>query len=111
MGAVTDHIGTRRAMPDALGHDSPLDAPLDAWQRRELTDTFGQRDELGFRQPAHEMCSLLDGGSHVPTWVRAMHEAGVHTPLVIENFSGHADNGQLLTESAQQLQAVMKTLA
>lgn len=73
--------------------------------------TFGQRDELGFRQPAHEMCSLLDGGSHVPTWVRAMHEAGVHAPLVIENFSVHADNGQLLTESAQQLQAVMKTLA
>ena len=72
--------------------------------------TDGERDAMGFRTDAFEMCSLPDGDMHMPTWVRALHDAGLRVPLIIENFATHAPSAQCLAESADQLRHIQITV-
>ncbi|MAE64880.1 MAG: hypothetical protein CMJ18_11480 [Phycisphaeraceae bacterium] len=73
--------------------------------------TAGTVDDLGFREAGTEMCALTEGDLHVPSWIGALHDAGIHAPLIIENFAGHASSASRLAESTDQIRAIVGALA
>lgn len=69
------------------------------------------RDRFGFRQRGYEMCPLPEADQNIPSWISALHEAGIHAPLIIENFSPHTTGPIRLGESVDQLQPVIDSLS
>lgn len=69
------------------------------------------RDDLGFRVTAYEMCSLPEADQNIPEWIGALRAAGSNAPLIIENFAPHAAGPQRLAESVEQLRRVIEALA
>ena len=67
----------------------------------------GQRDELGFRVDGFEMCSLTEADQNITAWLKALHDAGIRAPLIIENFTAHLSGSQRLLESATQVKSVL----
>lgn len=55
-------------------------------------------DAGGFERVEQEFCALTEGDLHLPTWLAALRQAGVHGPLVLEDFRAGATSAQRVRE-------------
>ena len=67
-------------------------------------------DALGCKKMAMQWASLPDSDLHVPTWLRALRDAEVDPPLIIEDFSVEMTGARRLTRCARFLHEVLKSL-
>jgi len=66
------------------------------------------RDEQGFATPAGTMCPLDDNDLHAPTWLRLLHDACPHAPLVIEDYTPNRPGADRLTDSAAAVRRALQ---
>lgn len=48
---------------------------------------ISHRDELGCKVMNVQFCPLEESDLHVPTWLYALHTAGIQAPIIIEDFA------------------------
>lgn len=65
------------------------------------------RDEDGFEGRQSQFCAMADGDLHLPTWLKALSQAKIRVPLVIEDYTADVPGAQRLTDSVQQLRLAM----
>ncbi len=70
----------------------------------------GSYDAQGFRVPDRVMCPLTEADLYIPDWIRALHDAGRHVPLLVENYTANISGSLRLTESIQAIKRVVATL-
>lgn len=72
--------------------------------------TPGAYDAQGFRQPGLNMCPVTEADLHIPAWIKALHDAGRHVPLMVEDFTENVSGAARLTASATALRRVLDSL-
>ena len=70
----------------------------------------GSYDEHGFRRPGRLMCPLTEADLYIPDWIKALHDAGLNVPLMVENFTENMPGAARLTESAAALHRLMGSM-
>lgn len=70
----------------------------------------GGYDAQGFRQPDRIMCPLTEADLYIPGWVKALHDAKRHVPLLIENYTSNVPGALRLEESVHALRRIIETL-
>lgn len=70
----------------------------------------GDYDELGFRKAGCSMCQVTEANLHIPAWIRALHAAGRHVPLLIEDYTPNKPGAWRLEDSATALKRILATL-
>jgi sugar phosphate isomerase/epimerase len=70
----------------------------------------GNYDAHGFRQADRIMCPLTEADLYIPGWIKALHEAGRHVPLLVENYTGNIPGAVRLEESVAALRRVIASL-
>ena len=73
--------------------------------------TEGRIDGQGFRESDNVMCSMTTGDLHIPSWIVALHHAGRHVPLIIEDFTPDETGAERFTRSAADLQRTLTSRA
>jgi sugar phosphate isomerase/epimerase len=66
-------------------------------------------DQFGSKQLAFESCAMQEGDLHMPTWLRAVRDAGLSPPLIIEDYS-KGTSPQRLAREVQYLHSVLIAL-
>jgi sugar phosphate isomerase/epimerase len=61
------------------------------------------RDPRSFRTVGHRMCPLEESDLHIPTWLAALHAAGLNAPLIIENYDPDLSGEARLRQSIAAL--------
>jgi len=74
--------------------------------RRIITDV----DALGCKRLAGQMCRMEEGDLYLPAWVKAIHDAGIGPPLIIEDFTPNMAGADRLRQSAAALKRIMAAL-
>lgn len=74
--------------------------------RRIITDV----DPLGCKKMAGQMCRMEEGDLYLPAWVKALHDAGIHPPLIIEDFTPNMAGADRLRQSAAALSKMLAAL-
>ncbi len=67
-------------------------------------------DALGCRRVAEQFCPWPQSDIHVPSWLTALHEAGIRVPLMIEEFAEPQPGAQRLEDAVCSLQRVLRTV-
>lgn len=70
----------------------------------------GGYDAQGFRTSERVMCPLTEADMYIPEWIRALHEAGRHVPLLVENYTANIPGSLRLAESINAIKRVVATL-
>lgn len=68
------------------------------------------RDPQGFAIVQEEFCSLPEGDLHIPTWLKALRDAQIHVPLIIEDFTPGLPGAQRLEATAADLRQALESL-
>ena len=87
-----------------------LDQYIDHCHVGGMKRTEGEVDDLGFRQSGRTACALTESDSHIPSWIRALHDANKHVPLVIEDFQS-GRGGENLKGSVDQLKRILRAIS
>ena len=66
-------------------------------------------DRLGCKVPEGQFCSLEESDLHVPTWLKAVADAGLAPPLIIEDFTPNMTGAARLERSALTLKRILAT--
>ena len=66
-------------------------------------------DQLGCKVPEGQFCSLEESDLHVPTWLKALADAGLDPPLIIEDFAPNMTGAARLERSALTLKRILAT--
>ena len=74
--------------------------------RRIITDV----DPLGFTRRTGQMCRMEEGDLYLPAWVKAIHDAGIDPPLIIEDFTPNMSGADRLRQSAAGLKKMIAAL-
>lgn len=75
--------------------------------RRIVTET----DELGCKITAGQFCSMEESDLHVPSWLRALEEAGIEPPILIEDYAPRMSGPDRLRRDARFLHAALRHTA
>jgi len=71
--------------------------------RRVIRDV----DPLGCKILAGQMCRMEEGDLHLPSWVKAIRDAGINPPLIIEDFTPNMTGADRLRQSAPALKRML----
>jgi sugar phosphate isomerase/epimerase len=71
--------------------------------RRIIVDV----DPLGRKRTAGQMCRMEEGDLHLPSWVKALHDAKPDAPLIIEDFTPNMTGADRLRQSAAALKRML----
>lgn len=63
--------------------------------------TTGEYDVYGFRQARSQMCPMDESDLNIPEWLVALHQADVHVPLLIEDYTASLTGRHRLTHCAE----------
>ena len=74
--------------------------------QRISTDT----DANGFDVPAYRMAAMTQSNLYLPDWVKALHEAGRHVPLLIEDYTPNMSGAARLRRSAADLKRMVENI-
>ncbi|HUT36267.1 MAG TPA: sugar phosphate isomerase/epimerase [Planctomycetota bacterium] len=74
--------------------------------RRVIVDV----DPLGCKRLSGQMCRMEEGDLHLPSWVKALHGAGLNPPLIIEDFTPNMSGADRLRQSAVALRRMLAAL-
>ena len=74
--------------------------------RRVIVDV----DSLGCKRLNGQMCRMEEGDLHLPSWVKAIHDAGITPPLIIEDFTPNMTGADRLRQSAVALKKMLAAL-
>jgi len=74
--------------------------------RRVIRDV----DPLGCKVLAGQMCRMEESDLHLPSWVKAIHDAGIDPPLIIEDFTPNMTGADRLRQSAAALKRMLASL-
>lgn len=74
--------------------------------RRIITDV----DPLGCTRRTGQMCRMEEGDLYLPAWVKALHDAGINPPLIIEDFTPNMSGADRLRQSAAALKRMLAAL-
>jgi sugar phosphate isomerase/epimerase len=74
--------------------------------RRIIVDV----DPLGCKRVAGQMCRMEEGDLHLPSWVKALHDAKINPPLIIEDFTPNMTGADRLRQSAAALKKMLAAL-
>ncbi len=74
--------------------------------RRIITDV----DPLGCKRLAGQMCRMEEGDLYLPAWVKALHDAGINPPLIIEDFTPNMSGADRLRQSASALKRMLAAI-
>jgi sugar phosphate isomerase/epimerase len=75
---------------------------------RRVTATY---DASGFLEPGFVSCPITESHLYMPAWLQALHDAGVHVPLMIENYQPNVSGEARLTETATALKRALAALS
>jgi sugar phosphate isomerase/epimerase len=67
-------------------------------------------DEFGCRKLKSSFCPLEQSDLHIPSWIKALHEAKISPPLIIEDFESGMSGSARLGRSAQLLHRILQSL-
>lgn len=70
-----------------------------------------QRDAFGSRQIKKAFCSMADSDAHVPTYLKALADANIDSPLIIEDYQGNLAGADRLRRAVSYLQQVLADAA
>ena len=74
--------------------------------RRVIVDV----DSLGCKRLAGQMCRMEEGDLYLPAWVKALHDASINPPLIIEDFTPNMTGTDRLRQSAAALRKMIAAL-
>jgi len=74
--------------------------------RRVIADV----DPLGCKRLGGQMCRIEESDLHIPTWLKAIRDAGIEPPLIIEDFTPNMTGADRLRQSATFLHRLLDTL-
>ena len=67
-------------------------------------------DEFGCKRIGNLFCSIEESDLHIPTWLRALRDAGLNPPLIIEDFTPEMTGAARLARAAQSLHGILEAL-
>lgn len=67
-------------------------------------------DAMGFDVPAMRMCAMTESHLYLPEWVKALHDAGRHVPLIIEDYTPNMTGAARLRRSAADLKRMVENI-
>ncbi|MCC7191774.1 MAG: sugar phosphate isomerase/epimerase [Phycisphaeraceae bacterium] len=70
----------------------------------------GNYDAQGFRKFGLNGCPLTEADLYIPDWIKSLHEAGRHVPLVIEDFTENMSGALRLENAAAALHRVLAAI-
>jgi hypothetical protein len=68
-------------------------------------------DELGFDVFASRMSAMTESHLHLPSWVKALDDANIHVPLLIEDYTPNMSGSARLRRSARDLTTIVENLS
>jgi sugar phosphate isomerase/epimerase len=74
---------------------------------RRVATTY---DANGFLEPGWVGCPITEAHLYMPAWLKALHDAGAHVPLLIENYQPNLPGAVRLTETAAALRRALESL-
>jgi len=74
--------------------------------RRIITDV----DPLGCKMMTGQMCRMEEGDLYLPAWLKALADAGLNPPLIIEDFTPNMTGADRLRQSAAALRRMLDAL-
>jgi len=74
--------------------------------RRVIVDV----DPLGCTRRTGQMCRMEEGDLYLPWWLKAIHDAGISPPLIIEDFTPNMTGADRLRQSAPALRKMLAAL-
>ena len=98
-GAVVPHLAV-----SVLG--DYIDCVHIGGSRRVITGV----DALGAKLSTCRQCPMSEADQHLPTWVRAIRDAGLNPPLIIEDFTPDVPGAERLRKSAAFMHSVLQDL-
>jgi sugar phosphate isomerase/epimerase len=66
-----------------------------------------RRDDRGFNVVDTRMCPLDESDLHIPTWLAVLRDAGVHVPLMIEDYTPDTSGAARLRDSVAKLRQAL----
>jgi sugar phosphate isomerase/epimerase len=70
--------------------------------------TTGDYDAQGFRRGGSQMCPLTEADLHIPTWLSLLDRAGVHVPLIVEDFTASMPGAERLREAVRAIRRALQ---
>lgn len=67
-------------------------------------------DAMGFDVPTTRMCAMTEAHLYLPGWVKALHDAGRHVPLLIEDYTPNMTGAARLRRSAADLKRMVENI-
>lgn len=65
-------------------------------------------DAIGFDVPSMRMCAMTEAHLYLPDWIKALHDAGRHVPLLIEDYTPNMSGAARLRRSAADLKRLVE---
>jgi sugar phosphate isomerase/epimerase len=67
-------------------------------------------DAQGYDVPSMRMCAMTESHLYLPAWVKALDQAGLHVPLLIEDYTPAMSGEARLRRSAADLKRIVENL-